>query len=155
MATLTMLPHLSLPAAPDGAPTAIRSRGRDGAVVVAVHSAECARCRAYLTSLADARDDLADWDGRVVVLLPDSLEAAESLREELNLPFSVLADEDGAAADALGIGGGGVIVADQWGEVFHVYETNQADHELPKTDELVEWMRFIAIQCPECQGEAY
>ncbi len=155
MATLTMLPHLSLPAAPGGAPTAVRSRGRDGAIVVAIHSAECDRCRDYLVSLANVRDDLADWDGRVAVLLPGSLEAAEALREELDLPFSVLADEDGNAADALGIAGGGLIVADQWGEVFHVYEANQTEHDLPKADEVVEWMRFIAIQCPECQGEAY
>lgn len=155
MATVTMLPHLSLPAAPGGAPTAIRSRGREGVILVAIHSAECAECREYLSSLSDARDELADWDGRVVVLLRDSLAGAEKLRSELGLPFPVLADEDGNAAEMSGIPTGGGVVADQWGEIFHTYPSAPPTHELPQADEVVEWMRFVAIQCPECQGEAY
>lgn len=49
--------------------------------------------------------------------------------------------------------GAAVLVADPWGEVRfrHVAE---AAHDLPEPAELVDWARFVAIQCPECEGES-
>jgi len=46
----------------------------------------------------------------------------------------------------------GVVVADRWGEVYYVQAADRAS-ELPAPDELLEWLRFVQIQCPECQGE--
>jgi len=45
-----------------------------------------------------------------------------------------------------------VTIADRWGEVQHVAAAER-DGELPPPAELVEWLRFVQIQCPECQGE--
>jgi hypothetical protein len=42
----------------------------------------------------------------------------------------------------------GVAVADRWGELFHVAAG------LPAPPELVEWLRYAQMQCPECRGEA-
>jgi hypothetical protein len=45
------------------------------------------------------------------------------------------------------------IVADQWGEVAHVATASRPE-ELPNPDALLDWVRFLQIRCPECEGEA-
>ncbi len=47
----------------------------------------------------------------------------------------------------------GVVVADRWGEVRFVAGASSAA-DLPRVPALVEWLRFIQSECPECQGEA-
>jgi hypothetical protein len=51
-----------------------------------------------------------------------------------------------------GIPSPGVVVADRWGEIHFIQAADRAD-ALPAIDELLEWLRFVQIQCPECQGE--
>jgi hypothetical protein len=46
----------------------------------------------------------------------------------------------------------GVAVADRWGEIYFVQGAENAAG-LPPADELLEWLRFVQVQCPECQGE--
>ena len=46
----------------------------------------------------------------------------------------------------------GVVVADRWGDVYHVQEADRAAG-LPPPDELIDWLRFVRNECPECQGE--
>ncbi len=46
----------------------------------------------------------------------------------------------------------GVLVADQWGEVHYVHAATRAA-DLPDAGELAEWLLFVQMQCPECQGE--
>lgn len=46
-----------------------------------------------------------------------------------------------------------VIIADRWGEIYFA-ESALDVASLPRADDLVEEMRFIAHACPECEGEA-
>jgi hypothetical protein len=46
-----------------------------------------------------------------------------------------------------------VLIADRWGEVVFVGQSEAAGG-LPDVDELLEWLRYVQNQCPECQGEA-
>ena len=45
-----------------------------------------------------------------------------------------------------------VVIADRWGEIYFVGNGSRFT-ELPKIDEILEWLRFIEHECPECQGE--
>ena len=47
----------------------------------------------------------------------------------------------------------GIVVADRWGEIYFVGSGCKVA-ELPKIDEILEWLRFIEHECPECQGES-
>ncbi len=40
-----------------------------------------------------------------------------------------------------------VVITDRWGEVRYVGD------RLLSVDEIVEWLRFVQMECPECQGE--
>ena len=144
------LPDLALEA-PDGTPAALRVRGRQAAVVVLVHDAACAECRDYLGQLAAADAEHREWDGRVAAVVPAPAGRVEALAA--GLPFPVLADPGRCAGAALGIGGSAVLIADQWGELYSVSAAGDG-HSLPAPAEITGWLRFLAIQCPECEGEA-
>ena len=82
-----------------------------------LHSAGCLECRRYIrTELASASEQLAQWGGRLAVVLP------------------------GFPDDAR-----------EWGEVFFVADAGLG-HDLPGSGEMEDWIRFLAIQCPECEG---
>lgn len=148
------LPHLRLPSAPDGASEPlVAPGGRRVPVIVAVDGPECDACRAYLRRLAAADAEMREWDGRVLVVVPGGMEQAARLADAIHPPFPVLADEDGRWARWLGTEAPAAVVADPWGEV-RFQQVAGAAHDLPEPAELVDWARFIAIQCPECEGEA-
>lgn len=148
------LPDLRLSAAPSGAPVSVRRRGRDNTVLIALHAADCEPCLAYLSALAEAHESLREWDGRVLAVLRGPLEAAEEIRAERKLPFAVVVDPEGKLGRGWGIHGGALLIADQWGELFLVQEGRAARHDFPPPEEVAQWLRWVAIQCPECQGEA-
>lgn len=45
-----------------------------------------------------------------------------------------------------------VVIADRWGEIVGV-EAADTVVGLPAAADLVEWLRFVAHACPECEGE--
>lgn len=47
----------------------------------------------------------------------------------------------------------GVVVADRWGEVRFAASGERAA-DLPHASALAEWVSSVAMECPECQGEA-
>jgi hypothetical protein len=46
-----------------------------------------------------------------------------------------------------------VIIADRWGEIIAVSCSDRMATLLPIA-EILEWLRFVAHACPECEGEA-
>ena len=151
---LSRLPDLSLPGVPGGAAFPLRARGREGTVLLYLHSADCTECRDYVAALAEVPEQLRDWDGRVVIVVPGALAEAERFHAATDTGFAVVADPAGRCAEQCALEGGGMVIADQWGEVFFVEAGGVGEHGRPAADEVVEWLRFVAIQCPECQGEA-
>jgi peroxiredoxin len=147
-----LLPDLEFQAA-DGVSTSLRVRGRFAAVVVLVHDAECDACKRYLAALAAADAQHREWDGHVVALVPMRPEQVAECRTAASLPYSVLPDPERRAWTALGLTGAAVLIADQWGELRYV-SPGGAGHSFPTAEEVTEWLRFLAIECPECEGEA-
>jgi hypothetical protein len=47
----------------------------------------------------------------------------------------------------------GVAIADRWGEIAMVAEAAGVEG-LPDPAALVEWLKYVEHQCPECEGEA-
>ncbi|MGH9348292.1 MAG: hypothetical protein ACRD26_13620 [Vicinamibacterales bacterium] len=44
-----------------------------------------------------------------------------------------------------------VVIADRWGEIMHLEAITSGDTSpRPTVDELLDWVRFARIQCPEC-----
>jgi hypothetical protein len=92
----------------------------------------------------------------VLVTLPDEEATAEAYAMSLVALEPDMAYQDArvivTATRIEGIPSPGVVVADRWGEVYYVQAANRAA-ELPGSDELMEWVRYVRNECPECQGE--
>lgn len=146
------LPDLALPLAPGGEPCRLRAPGRRSPLLVLVHGAGCAACGDFVRRLEADSQSIEEWDGRPLVIAPEDLARAEELRHRTRLP--VLADPERRLGTALSVRAPAVVVADQWGEVHEVHEAGE-DHRFPEPDAVVAWLRYLAIQCPECQGEAF
>ena len=93
----------------------------------------------------------------LLVSIPSSDPAARLYSERLHDRVADLHSLDTAlvvTADIVpGIPSPGVVIADRWGEIYHVEGADHAS-DLPTADDLIEWVRFVRLQCPECQGEA-
>lgn len=92
----------------------------------------------------------------VLVTLPDDDPTADSYAKSLSIRQPELTSEDTrliiTSSRIDGIPAPGVVVADRWGEVYYVASATRA-FELPEPDELMEWVRYVRNECPECQGE--
>lgn len=123
-----------------GEPVAIEAN-RAAIVLIVVHSEKCDECREYVSTLWNVREQIFEWDERVIVAVRDP----SNDPPDFGAPaFEVLLDAD----HQLPISGTGVMVADEWGEIFHA---TAGHHRFLAPPALAEWLRFIAMQCPECE----
>lgn len=140
-----LLPSVRLHAASNGTPTDLRA-GAGARVVLVAHSADCAACRRFVRDFAPTSREIAEWGGRTLVVVPGDRDAAAAFVAPAE-GIEVLADSD----SRLGVTGALVAVADEWGEIFATFDIDET-HDFPSGPELLEWTRFITIQCPECEG---
>lgn len=76
-------------------------------------------------------------------------ELADRVRELAGDDTECVATSENVA----GVPSPGVVVADRWGEVYFV-AGGASVQDLPSHDEVLEWLRYVQHECPECQGEA-
>ena len=46
-----------------------------------------------------------------------------------------------------------ILVADKWGEIHYAHAASDLA-EMPDAEAILEWLTYVRVQCPECQGEA-
>jgi hypothetical protein len=138
------LPSVCLEACCDGAEANLRP-SRGPRVLVTMHQAQCGECIGYVRAIASMRQPLASWGADIVIVCPEGSDERDSMLARLGVP--VLEDPKHVIAD----GRLTVIIADEWGEVYFASEP-EGVHGPVAPDEVAEWVQYIAIQCPECEG---
>jgi hypothetical protein len=108
-------------------------------VVLLVRNESLERARPYIRALAESLRELRDWDGRPLLITERDAGVTQ-------LPAAVATR---AVWDELSIEDSALIIADRWGVVYFMQETTTFD-DLPSADEVVVWVRYLAMQCPEC-----
>lgn len=134
-----MLPDIALPDQ-TGAARRVRANGDRSVLLVLIHGG-CEECRAWVAKLAEKRNEIATWKGEVRVVARGAAEH----------PFPVLLDPDARLAALVGVAVPAVVIADQWGGIHEAAE----GHAFIPIESAVEWIRYLATECPECEGEAY
>jgi hypothetical protein len=98
------------------------------------------------------------WQHRNLVLIlaqPQQREAAARYASQLaarqaefeQAETTVMVTTDAVA----GLPAPAVVIADRWGEILHIDSSPAADpSQLPSVDELLSWVQFARMQCPEC-----
>lgn len=149
------LPATELRDARDGSPVRLREPALGSTVLFVAHGAGCSACHSYLRDLRRLDEACRLWEARRLAVLPGLEVGEEALIDDpepggSGPPVRLLADPDGTAVGRVAAPGT-AIVADRFGEIFHVAEAAEDhDTELPSPGDLESWLRFIAIQCPEC-----
>jgi hypothetical protein len=46
-----------------------------------------------------------------------------------------------------------VVIGDRWGEVHHLAIADSSLAALPPPAEVLEWLHYVRMRCPECEGE--
>jgi hypothetical protein len=137
------LPDVPLVSA-SGAPESLLRHGR-ALLVIVLHDVNCRNCLRYIESLGAINDELNSWDMDVAVVAPDAMSPKKA--------FRCFVDAESRFAKALGGKLPTVIVVDQWGDVKELHEAGDP-HTFPSAAALVAWARYLATQCPECEGES-
>ncbi|MCC7234335.1 MAG: hypothetical protein IT163_03480 [Bryobacterales bacterium] len=100
-----------------------------------------------LASLAAADEEVRSNEGHLIAILPRPLPAAAQW------PFDVVVDPAGTVRRKLSSGAGetrlALFVTDRWGEVVFTCKASRGD-TAPTVAVLLDWLRFVDQQCPEC-----
>lgn len=137
---------------PDSDGQLVRSwsyRQRRNLVLFFHHGASCATCRALLHDLARSLEAFRDEEAVIFPIGPDLPAEAGVLARALSCAFPLLSDPAGTIAAQHGIEAPAVLVADRFGEIWAAW-AGGAGHELPDVPEMIRWLEFIEVQCPEC-----
>ena len=143
------LPDIELPTASGNGSHTLTARPRWSLVIVLLHSFDCEGCLHFLQQLEEVQSDLMEWDGEVAIVLKQIHDNA-AIPE---LAATVLIDTEHRLESAAHVVAPAVLVVDQWRDVRESWEAGDA-HHFPDVSELVSWARFLATQCPECEGES-
>jgi peroxiredoxin len=143
-----VVPSFTLPDS-EGAPVRRTAyRDRRNLVLAFLPSAADDGARAYLRALADGYTGIRAETGEVLAILRDDQRSIAAARRELELPFPLLSDADGATTARFlpPKAHAGVFVTDRYGELY--FAAPAADSAtLPPIAELQEWLAAIDRQC--------
>lgn len=149
-----MMPDFTLTTS-EGEPIRISDfRNRYNLVLIFTGDTSTEPLQDFLEDLSDRKSDIQALDARAFVIVPGDEARAARFQSRMGLNLTVLADPDGSVYHrVLGIDRNvlanlQVYVIDRFGEIYSSFETG--DHEsLPTADEVLSWLDFIEIQCPE------
>ena len=133
----------------------LRPRSRKGIIVVLLHGPDCEACRDYVSRLGELEEQIEDWDGRIVLVSTEEPAAGSPSLFDAPASFHQARDDGDVFVRKAGVSPPAVFVADQWGELFAVEGASDDHRFVIQPEEVVDWLRFLAIKCPECEGEAY
>jgi len=98
---------------------------RANIVLVCLAGADLGAAEQYRAAIEDYRDPLTAADARLLVTR------------------DVIA----------GLPAPSVVIGDRWGEVHHLATADSSLAALPAPAELLEWLHYVQMRCPECEGE--
>ena len=118
--------------------------------------------RFEITTVDDIRVNYADlWQKKnlaLVCLSEDDSPEAQSYIQQLREALPALATHDAVVVVTTmpveGMPLPGCAVADRWGEMQWIASAGRVA-DLPLAREIAAWLRFVEIQCPECEGEVH
>lgn len=152
--TEQVIPSFYLPSA-RGATIGPRTyQRRRNLVLFFFHDGQCQVCQALLEEFARRYQDIQDANAEVMAVSTVSAEQARAIAADLNLPFPLLYDPPGSVVDRFTYSDPStrrpvpvIVVTDRFGAVYTSIQVDEA--QPPTVEEVLAWLRFIELQCPE------
>jgi hypothetical protein len=120
-------------------------RHRQNLVVLFTGEAGFGCLSGLITALSARYAEFKAEEAEILVVVAPSAGSQAGL--EAGLPFPVVTLQR-VGSDGEHLAGPSVTVLDRYGEVYAKYRPGGGDAP-PSADELLEWLRFIELQCPE------
>lgn len=122
-------------------------RGKQNLVLIFLPQSPAPESIRLVAALAEKSSEVRENETRVVVVVrPEQLDSVVSFLDHLEIGAS---DSDEMWLEVGSENGPAVYVTDKFREVFQVFRADTGD-ALPSADDLLGWVRFVAMQCPEC-----
>lgn len=136
-----VVPNFTLPSAAGEPVRRSAYRGKQHLALVFLPSVEEEFARGYVQALVGSYAMLRAASGEVLVIV-------RAAQVDLELPFPLLADQDGTATARFvpAEAGAGTFVLDRYGELYYAAVAQDA-RGLPPISELHEWLEAIDNQC--------
>jgi peroxiredoxin len=151
------LPELA-GAAVDGTKIRISDfRGRKNIVLVFSGRESTGRGQELIRALGARYGEIQEETAEIVLVVAGPIDEARRLESDAQLPFPILADEHNKLHRAIGaveIGEdhdepvAAVCIADRYGDVY--FAQLCSDAACSSAEDILDWLEFIEIQCPEC-----
>jgi peroxiredoxin len=130
-------------------------RGRMNLVLILAGRVDDQNVLQLLDKIAGRYPEFLGEEAEVILILLNDCASQEPPKGgRKGWPFVVLGDTEGQAHRSFSALDRGervspaIFVADRYGEIFAEYRAK--GRELPKIDDLLQWLFFINSQCPEC-----
>jgi hypothetical protein len=143
----------------DGRPLSLEQlRGRRQVALFLAHGPDCLACFGYARQLAATADALGESDALPLIVVRGEVDGATAWRHGIDNRVAILADPDGrwkhAVATHVGLRPGDAILLllDRFGAP-RAGSAGEEAGALIDPPEAVDWLRFLALECPECSGE--
>jgi len=152
------VPYRTLGAVDGGTFSLAELRGRRAAAILFAHGPDCLACFGYAKQLAGQAAGMDDADAEPIVAVRGDPSAAAAWEHELPPGGRLVTDPDGRwrteMADAVGGSPDGVllVLVDRFGAPRARSAAPEAGG-LAAPSAATDWLRFVALDCPECSGE--
>lgn len=125
-------------------------RQRSNVLLFFHHGINCAACGAFLQALAVHLEMYHQQETVVLAIGPDEPIENEQMAARLGHPFPFLSDPAGGViAQQEGLVLPALVLADRWGDIWTAW-LGGTTHQFPFEQDILQWLSFIEIQCPEC-----
>lgn len=129
-------------------------RGRKNIVLVFSHNRSDERFDDLISALASRYGEIQMENAEALGVIAGNAAEYGSRQRYASVPFPLLLDEDNSAhrsvgaVDSNGHAAAGVCITDRYGQVY--FAERCSDAGCASANDILEWLRFIEIQCPEC-----
>lgn len=127
-------------------------RHKQHLVLLVTSAAGFGRLSGLVDELAQRYAEFEQEKSEVLVVVQQPGQSPATL--QASLPFPVVADQPNGASGKLAAAANGdptkpaIYVIDRYGEPYTSYQPPNAA-SVPSADDLLEWLQFIGLQCPE------
>lgn len=151
-----VVPSFELPSTKNGKVGLWDLKPRLNMVLFFFHGTSCQSCIDLLTQFARDYPRYQEQEAEILAITSMPLDQVRSLADKLHLPYPILSDPSGKTIEQftyLDPAKGGplpsLFVLDRFGALYTQAIAEQ-EGQLPSSDEVLEWLGLIEVQCPEC-----
>ena len=114
------------------------------------------QCRARLKLFSERYEEFLRCEAEIIAISADDLKTNGKLASDLDLPYPLLSDPDGEAIEKYTYWRAdgraplpSLFITDRFGTLYTQHVGSKIT-ELPDLEEVLDWLKSIQMQCPEC-----